>query len=96
MTYVLVNHKVEDYNKGKPLYDEGIDMGKLKDMGAKVSSVFRTAEDPNHLVTLTQFENLESAKNFAESDDLRIAMQNAGVKGQPEIYFLEEIERREI
>jgi len=65
----------------------------LKDMGAKVSSVFRTAEDPNHLVTLTQFENLESAKNFVESDDLRIAMQIAGVKGRPEIYFLEEIER---
>jgi heme-degrading monooxygenase HmoA len=96
MTYVLVNHKVEDYDKWKPLYDEGIDKGMLKDMGAKVSFVFRTAEDPNHLVTLTQFENLESAKNFAESDDLRTAMQKAGVKGQPEIYFLEEIERRAI
>jgi heme-degrading monooxygenase HmoA len=68
----------------------------LKDMGAKVSFVFRTAEDPNHLVTLTQFENLESAKNFADSDELRTAMQKAGVKGQPEIYFLEEIEKRTI
>ncbi len=96
MTYVLVNHKVEDYDKWKPLYDESIDKGMLKDMGAKVSSVFRTAEDPNHLVTLTQFENLESAKNFAESDELRTAMQKAGVKGKPEIYFLEEIERRAI
>jgi heme-degrading monooxygenase HmoA len=96
MTYVLVNHKVEDYNKWKPLYDEGIDKGMLKDMGAKVSFVFRTAEDPNHLVTLTQFEYLESAKNFVDSDELRTAMQNAGVKGQPEIYFLEEIERREL
>lgn len=96
MTYVLVNHKVEDYDKWKPLYDESIDKGMLKDMGAKVSSVFRTAEDPNHLVTLTQFENLESAKNFAESDELRTAMQKAGVKGKPEIYFLEKIERRAI
>jgi len=96
MTYVLVNHKVEDYDKWKPLYDESIDNGMLKDMGAKVSSVFRTAEDSNHLVTLTKFENLESAKNFAESDDLRTAMQKAGVKGRPEIYFLEEIERKAI
>jgi uncharacterized protein (DUF1330 family) len=83
MTYVLVNHKVEDYNKWKSLYDKTFYM--LKDYGAKVSTVFRTAEDPNHLVTLTQFENLESAKNFAESDDLRIAMQKAGVKGRPDI-----------
>ncbi len=96
MTYVLVNHKVEDYDKWKPLYDESIDKGMLKNMGAKVSSVFRTAEDPNHLVTLTQFENLETAKNFAKSDELRTAMQKAGVKGKPEIYFLEEIERKAI
>jgi heme-degrading monooxygenase HmoA len=96
MTYVLVNHKVEDYDKWKPVYDESIDNGMLKDMGGIVSSVFCTAEDPNHLVTLTQFENLETAKNFAESDELRTAMRKAGVEGKPEIYFLEEIERREI
>ena len=96
MTYVLINHEVEDYNKWKPLYDESIDKGMLKNMGAKVSSVFHTTEDNNHLVTITQFENLESAKNFAESDDLRTAMQKAGVKGKPEIYFLEEIEKRTI
>jgi heme-degrading monooxygenase HmoA len=91
MTYVLVNHKVEDYDKWKPVYDENGAMRKAS--GSKGAFVFRSAEDPNHLVVLTQWEDVESAKNFAESDDLRIAMQKAGVKGQPEVYFLEEIER---
>jgi heme-degrading monooxygenase HmoA len=41
---------------------------------------------------LTNWENLESAKNFAEADELRKTMQKAGVKGQPQVYYLEEIE----
>jgi len=91
MTYIMVNHKVEDFDKWKPLYDENGAMRKT--MGSKGAFVFRTAEDPNHLVVLTQWENLEKAKKFAESDDLRTAMKKAGVTGQIKINFLEEIER---
>jgi heme-degrading monooxygenase HmoA len=91
MTYVLVIHKVGDYDKWKTVYDETNDM--LKAQGAKVSSVFRSADDPNQVVVLTQFENLESAKSFAESDELRTAMQKAGVKDKPEINFIEETEK---
>jgi heme-degrading monooxygenase HmoA len=91
MTYVLVIHKVEDYDKWKPVYDEDGEIRKAK--GSKNAFVFRSSEDPNQLVVLTQWENMESAKNFAESDDLRITMQKAGVKGRPEVYFLNEIER---
>jgi heme-degrading monooxygenase HmoA len=91
MKYVLINHKVEDYNKWKSDFDKGKTM--LKDMGAKSSFIFRTEEDPNHLFVLTQWENLEKAKNFAESNDLRTTMKKAGVTGQIQINFLEEIER---
>ena len=91
MTYVLVNHKVEDYDKWMTVFNDTSDM--LKAQGAKVSSVFRSADDPNQVVVLTQFENLERVKSFVESDELRTAMQKAGVKGNPEIIFIEETER---
>jgi heme-degrading monooxygenase HmoA len=91
MTYILVIHNVENYDKWKPVYDEDGAVRKAK--GSKSAFLFRNAEDPNQLIVLTQWENLEKAKNFAESDDLRITMQKAGVTGQIQINFLEEIER---
>jgi heme-degrading monooxygenase HmoA len=90
MSYVLVIHKVEDYDKWKPVYDEDGAIRKAK--GSKGAFVFRNADDPNQLVVLTQWEDIESAKNFAEADDLRITMQKAGVKGRPEVHYLEAIE----
>jgi heme-degrading monooxygenase HmoA len=91
MTYLLVNHKVEDYDKWKLAYDENGDMRKVK--GSKGAFVFRTAEDPNHILVLTEWENLESAKNFAEDKELKTAMKKGGVVGQIDSYILEEIER---
>ena len=91
MTYLLVNHKVEDYDKWKHAYDEYGAMRKVK--GSKGAFVFRTAEDPNHVLVLTEWENLEKAKNFAEDKDLQIAMKKGGVVGQIESFILDEIER---
>ena len=53
----------------------------------------RNANDPNELVILFEWDSLENARRFANADDLREAMQQAGVADQPDVYFLEEIER---
>ena len=47
---------------------------------------------PNELVILFQWDDLEKAQQFAQSEDLRETMQRAGVADQPDIYFLEEVE----
>ncbi len=91
MTYVLVIHNVEDFDKWKPIYDE--DGAMRKKEGSKGAFAFRNANDPKQLVVMTNWEDIESAKNFAESEDLRNTMQKAGVTGKPEVYYLEEIER---
>jgi len=43
-------------------------------------------------VILIEWEDLENARMFAQSEDLRETMQRAGVTDQPDIYFLEEVE----
>ncbi len=91
MTYVLVIHKVENYDKWKSIYDE--DGATRKSKGSKGSTVFHNAKDSNHLVVLSEWENMDKAKNFAESEDLVNAMQNAGVVGRPAVFYLEEIEK---
>jgi heme-degrading monooxygenase HmoA len=90
--YLLVRHKVEDYERWKPILDH--DRGATrKRSGSKGGWILRNANDPNELVILFEWDSLESARRFANADDLREAMQQAGVADQPDVYFLEEIER---
>ena len=44
---------------------------------------------PNNLVVVTKWEDMESAKNFSMSEDLKNAMKKAGVMGLPDLYYLE-------
>lgn len=91
MTFVLVIHRVEDYAKWKPIYDEDGEVRKAK--GSKGASVLRNVRDPNHLVVITEWEDLKAAKNFVESDDLKNVMLKAGVVGRPAVFYLDEIEK---
>jgi heme-degrading monooxygenase HmoA len=89
MVHLLVHHHVEDYKKWKPVFDEhASDRSKA---GSKGAWLFRNANDPNDVFAITQWDNIESAKKFGQSDSLKAAMERGGVQGAPEVYFLEEI-----
>ncbi len=90
--YVFVKHKVEDYGRWKPLYDEhGAVRKKLGSTGA---TVYQVQGNPNELVIMTEWPDMESAQSFAQDPNLPQVMQRAGVIGQPEIYFLEQVDRQ--
>jgi heme-degrading monooxygenase HmoA len=90
MPYILVRHKVADYPKWKPAFDEHSATRQAN--GSRGGQLFRNANDPNELVILFEWDDLERARQFAQSEDLRQAMQRAGVADQPDIYFLEAVE----
>jgi heme-degrading monooxygenase HmoA len=91
MPFVLVRHKVQDYAKWKPVFDEH--GATRKASGSKGGHLFRSADDPNDLVILLEWDDEKKARQFVQSEDLRQAMQRAGVSGQPEIHFLDELAR---
>jgi heme-degrading monooxygenase HmoA len=91
MPYALVRHKVEDYEKWKPVFDE--DATNRKAGGSKGGYLFRNADDPNEILILFEWDELEKVRQFGQSDELRQKMQQAGVADRPDFYFLEEIER---
>ena len=93
MTYVLTIQKVKDYDKWKQVFDEHGEVRKNK--GSKGAIIYRNSKDPNQLVIITEFDNLEKAKNFSMSEDLKITMKKAGVMGRPELHYLEQIEKTE-
>jgi len=89
MAQLIIRHKVKDYAKWKPLFDEH--GAKRKAGGSKGGRLFRSEKDPNEVVILFEWEDLGKAHKFTESEDLRQTMERAGVVGKPELYFLEDI-----
>ena len=44
-------------------------------------------------VLLFEWDSLDNARRFLESEELRQAMKKAGVSGQPDVHFLKEGQR---
>ena len=91
MPYILVRHNVEAYATWRPAYDGH---GAARQAGGcKGTHVFRNAEDPNEIVMLLEWDDLENARQLIQSEDLREAMERSGVTDQPDIYFLDDAGR---
>ena len=86
MAFVLVRHSVEDWSKWKSAYDNHGEARQAA--GCRGTQVFRNADDPNNIVVILEWDSLENARSFSESDDLREAMERAGVTGPPDITFI--------
>jgi quinol monooxygenase YgiN len=91
MATLFVRHTVRDYGKWKKAYDELAAVRKEK--GVTGASVHRDANDPLVMIVTHQFKDVNAARAFANSEELKSAMANAGVSGPPEIWFGEDIER---
>ena len=88
MVFLLVRHKVEDYEKFRVVYDEA--QGIAESFGQVTSRAFQELDDPNMVTVLAEFNTEENVKKFMESLELKEAMKKAGVAGEPEIHFLKE------
>ncbi len=85
-SYMLVRHKVREFAEWKRVYDEHLPW--RTEAGLAERYLLHGADDANQIVLFFQLEDLERAKAFAESDDLRETMKKAGVLGKPDIQFL--------
>jgi hypothetical protein len=88
MASMFVRHKVENYENWKREYD-AFDK---KARGVTAASVYRDADDPSTVIVTHTFNDINTAKKFTDSDDLRSIMERAGVQGAPEIWYGEDIE----
>ena len=88
MSYMLVQHEVEDYAKWRSVFDsvEGL----RKENGEKSAQVMRSADNSNSITALFEWDTIENARQYAQSPELKEAMQRAGVTSAPNISFLDE------
>ena len=86
MPSLLIRHHVADYAAWKAVFDEQELTRRAN--GSQGGRLFRDAADPNEVLLLLEWDDLERARLFADSDDLREAMARAGVTDQPDLWFL--------
>ena len=85
MAYQLVQHTVADYSKWKTVFDEHGATRKAR--GSTGAQVYRGADNLNAICVLIEWDNVQNAQEFSESDTLRKAMEKAGVTSTPEILY---------
>lgn len=85
MTTMFVRHTVADYKAWRKVYDGFAAVQKAK--GVAAQAVYQSADNPNDITVTHEFATLEAARAFVASDELKKAMQNAGVVGAPTIWF---------
>jgi hypothetical protein len=85
MGVMIVHHAVRDYAAWRPAYDAH--EAARRAAGLTNGRVFRSTEDPNDILILFDTSDRRRAEEFGGSEDLKSAMQNSGVIGQPKLRF---------
>jgi hypothetical protein len=89
MGMLIIRHKVKDYDKWRPMFDEHSLMQKAA--GLSNPRVFRSADDKSEIVVVFDTKDTKRAKDFAASPYLMETMEKAGVMDDPTIFFLESV-----
>jgi hypothetical protein len=85
-SFMMVRHKVKDFNAWKAGYDAHQPVRQAAGLTEK--HLLRSEDDPNEVVMMFEARDVAGAKAFASSDDLRDKMKEVGVIDRPDIYFL--------
>ena len=88
MPALLIRHKVTDIARWRPVFEEL--ESALHAHGCLGSQLFRNADNPNETLILLAWDDLERARLYAQSDDLREAMRRSGVADEPDLWFLDD------
>ena len=88
MPYLLVRQQVTDYAQWKAAFDAHSLIRQAN--GSRGGQIFRSADAPNELVVLLEWDVLERARQFALSEEWLEVMQRAGVVDQPTLCFLKD------
>lgn len=85
----IIQHKVKDFGKWLPVYEAHDSVRRAG--GLTEIALGRGLDDSNKITVASRSEDIQKAKDFTNSPDLKAAMQKAGVTGPPTISFVKVI-----
>jgi hypothetical protein len=86
MGYLLVRHKVKEFDEWKRVFD-GHGEAQRK-AGLRIDKVMRNTYEPNEVFLFFEVLDLAKARGFVFSPEVPKAQAEAGVLDKPDIYFL--------
>ena len=86
MATVILNHRIEDYSKWRPIFDS--DNPRRVNAGMKNEKVFRGVDDPNNIYIIADVADPSSTAKMMEDPDLAAKMKEAGVISKPTVTVL--------
>lgn len=90
MPYVMISHKVANYAKWKRAVKAFADFRKAS--GEKCFYACRDSKKPNDVMVWCEWDTTARMKKFMNSDELRQAMEKAGVVGKPAVSFFDKMD----
>lgn len=88
MAFVIARQKVKDYQKWKRVFDSTLVLRKTS--GEKSCRVFRSSDDLNEVIVLSEWDDLRNAVKYSQNKLFKEAAQEAGILARPVIYMPEE------
>jgi heme-degrading monooxygenase HmoA len=76
MVYVLAQLKLESFQRWKAVFDQRAAI--RKEAGSKEARLFRNSNDDTEVVILFEWDTIENARKYMESDVLREALKKVG------------------
>lgn len=83
--------KVENFEKFKSVFEGAVDL--RKSYGSKGGHLYRNPKDQNQAIIVLEYNSLENAEKYLQSDDLKQKMKEGGAIGTPEDIPIEEVEK---
>ncbi len=88
MKTLIIRHKIGDFAAWKKAYDAHAQA--RADGGLEAGRVTRSVDDASELILIFGVADLAKAKAFVASENMKSAMQGAGVIDKPDLVFVDE------
>ena len=88
MVAMIVRHRVANYENWRKVFDSMHDIRAAHSWTG--ADVYRDVTDPNLVTIVNHVTDVDSAKRYGGSQELRDGMAKAGVLGAPDITFVSE------
>jgi steroid delta-isomerase-like uncharacterized protein len=85
----MIQYGVNNYSNWKTLFDSLFEA--RKENGCKTEFLFHTNNNPNELTLLFEWDNLDNARRFIESQDLNERSKKASIEGKPRVFYLDAV-----
>jgi heme-degrading monooxygenase HmoA len=74
--YILIQHNIADYDRFEAIFKD--DAARRQRSGSKGGTLYRNAADPTNIIVLFEWDSVERAGAFANSYELKEAVEWAG------------------